>query len=120
MKAKEGNTEVAPIPAAVSRHLGCRQTMAYLSSDSIRHIFRKHPDLDMFELLHMPDMVRHGLWLTDYEKPRVAIVIYQPPDTSPRYASALKVTGSGFEPYMSSFYRLRDRDYRAKLNAAMC
>jgi hypothetical protein len=115
MKAKEGNTEVAPIPSAVSRHLGCHQTMAYLSSDSIRHIFRKHPDLDMFELLHMPDMVRHGLWLTDYEKPHMAIVVYQPPDTSPRYASALKVTGSGFEPYMSSFYRLRDRDYRAKL-----
>lgn len=115
LKAKDGNTAVAPIPSIVSAYLGCRQPMAYLSSSSIRHILEKHPDIDMYELLHMPDMIRFGLWLADDKNPNVALVIYQPADAAPRYISALKVTGDGFEPYMSSFYRLRDRDYRAKL-----
>lgn len=29
--------------------------------------------------------------------------------------SALKVVGEGFEPYMCSFYRLRDKDLKRKL-----
>lgn len=110
-----GNTPVGVIPSQVSTYLGCNQTMAYFSSVSIRHVLAKHPDLDMLELLHMPNMVERGLWMTDKNKRNMAVVIYQPPDTSPRYISALKVTGEGFEPYMCSFYRLRDRDYQAKL-----
>ncbi len=114
LQAKDGNTAVGPIPREVSAYLGCRQTMAYLSSRSIRHVFDEHPDLDMLELLHMPDMVRNGLWLTDYKKRHMATVIYEPPD-APRYMSALKVVGDGFEPFMCSFYRLRDKDLPRKM-----
>ena len=114
LQAKEGNTPVGPIPAVVAAYLDCRQPMAYLSSRSIRHVFEKHPDLDMLELLHMPDMVRNGLWLTDYKNRHIATVIYEPPG-APRYMSALKVVGDGFEPFMCSFYRLRDKDMARKL-----
>jgi hypothetical protein len=109
-----GNTPVAAIPHEVSTYLGCNQAMAYLSSVSIRHVFEEHPDLDMLELLHMPDMIRNGLWLTDHKKRNMATVIYEPPG-APRYMSALKVVGDGFEPYMCSFYRLRDKDVPRKL-----
>jgi hypothetical protein len=110
----DGNTPVAPVPRAVADYLGCKLTMAYLSSKSLRHVLAGHPDLDLLELLHMPDMIQRGLWLSDHEKPHMATVIYEPLD-APRYMSALKVVGDGFEPYMCSFYRLRDRDLPRKL-----
>jgi hypothetical protein len=109
-----GNTPVAAIPREVSDYLGCKQTLAYFSSQSLRHALEEHSDLDLMEFLCMPDMVRHGLWITDRKVRNKAVVIYHVPEAR-RYISALKVTGEGFEPYMCSFYRLRDRDYRAKL-----
>ena len=108
----DANTPVAAIPREVADYLGCKQSLAYFSSVSIRHVFKDHPDLDIFELLHMPDMIARGRWVSDRSKPHYAVVIYFVPDSPLKYQSALKVTGDGFEPYMSSFYRTRDRDIR--------
>lgn len=108
----DANTPVGAIPQEVSAYLGCKQSLAYFTSRSIRHVFEEHPDLDMFELLHMPDMIARGRWLTDHRKRHYAVIIYFVPDSPLKYMSALKVTGEGFEPYMSSFYRTRDKDIR--------
>lgn len=108
----DANTPVGSIPYEVSDYLGCRQSLVYFSSRSIRHAFKEHPDLDIFEILHMPDMIARGRWVSDRKKPHYAVVIYFVPDSPRKYMSALKVTGGGYEPYMASFYRTRDSDIR--------
>jgi hypothetical protein len=107
-----GAVNAGLVPFEVSEHFGCKQSFAYLSSDSLKHILKKHPETDLLDLLCMPDMVQSGLWIAD--RPNAACVIYKRPDTGLLYASGLKVAGEGYELYMGSFYRITERQIASK------
>ena len=108
-----GSTVAGVLPASVAQHFGCTLGIAYLSSKSRKHIVTDHADIQLLDVLHMPDMISNGLWIAD--RPNSACVVYSPPDTTNlHYASGLKVVGGGFEPYMCSFYRIGTRQITAK------
>lgn len=66
----------------------------------------------MFDMLHLPNMLQDGLWVAD--RPNAACVLYQVSGAEVRYGAALKVTADGFEPYISSFYRVKKSQFRTK------
>jgi len=109
-----GSVIAGYLPGVVAKHFGCHLGIAYLSRRSLEHILANHKDIQLLDILQMPEMIRSGLWIAD--KPNSACVIYTPPDRDGmfHYASGLKVTGGGFEPYMSSFYRIGRRQIDAK------
>ncbi len=80
--------------------------IAYLSCKSLHHILTDHPDITMFDLLCLPEMIKRGLWIADRKKS--ACVIYKHSEGGLRYKSALKVVGDGYETYISTFHRVVD------------
>jgi hypothetical protein len=112
LSTPSGSVPVGSLPDAVCARFGCRLGIVYLSSSSLKHILAKHPDVSLMDMLHLPNMVQKGLWIAD--RPNSACVLYQLPESESRFASALKVTGDGFEPYVSSFYRVKKSQFRTK------
>ena len=114
LEPPDKSVPVGYMPASPSAYLGCSLGIAYLSSTSLRHILKDHPDITLIDLLCLPMMVRDGLWVAD-RKPKNAVVVYDHPDTKKRYKVAIKVTADGFEPYVSTFHRFGDRQLEALL-----
>lgn len=107
-----GSIEAGKLPKPVAQHFGCDLGIAYLSSRSLKHILDEHKDIQLLDILHMPNMILNGLWVAD--RPNAACVVYSLPGSEIHYASGLKVVGGGFEPYMCSFYRIGTRQIAAK------
>jgi len=105
--------EVGYLPQEVAAHFGCGLGIAYLSSRSLNHILDDHADINIVDLLHLPDLIQRGLWVAD--RANSACILYQPSGGFMRYASALKVAAGGFEPYITTFHRARERQTKAKL-----
>ncbi|MER9941459.1 hypothetical protein NKJ70_05840 [Mesorhizobium sp. M0092] len=87
--------------------------IAYLSCASLRHILADHPDVKMLDMLCLPHMIKHGRWIGDRAKE--ACVVYDHPETSTRYKSAIKAVGEGYETYLTTFHRLNDRQLKSIL-----
>ncbi|TIR25112.1 MAG: hypothetical protein E5X34_10510 [Mesorhizobium sp.] len=98
---------IGHLPPAVSAYLKCPLGIAYLSSFSLTHILRKHPDVSMMDMLCLPAMIKSGLWVAD--KRGCACVFYVHPETAKQYKSAIKAAGGGYETYISTFHRCNDR-----------
>lgn len=95
------------LPNEVALHIKCPLAIAYLSSHSLNHILDAHPDVTMLDMLCLPEMVRHGLWIADGKK--TAAVIYVHPETGVQYKGAIKSAGGGYESYICTFHRLKRR-----------
>ncbi|RNJ44346.1 hypothetical protein B5V01_30255 [Mesorhizobium erdmanii] len=104
---------VGYMPASSAAHLGCSLGIAYLSSTSLRHILQDHPDITLIDLVCLTSMLHDGLWIAD--RPKHAVVVYNPPETDKRYKAAIKVTAGGFEPYVCTFHRFGDRQLESLL-----
>ena len=111
---RHASIEIGYMPPEVAIHFGCGLGIVYLSAYSLNHILDEHGDhLSMLDLLHLPYMIQHGLWVAD--RPNCACVLYQVPDSSSRYAGAMKVAAGGYEPYITTFHRARRRQTIAKM-----
>jgi len=107
-----GTVQVAHLPEEVATYLGCPLGIAYLSSKSLLHILKDHPDIALMDLLCLPMMIREGTWIGD--RRNSACVVYAHPETGRAYKSALKATAGGYETYISTFHKCGDRQ-RASL-----
>lgn len=98
---------IGHLPAPVAVHIGCPLAIAYLSCQSLLHILKAHPDIELMEMLCLPEMVKNGLWVADGK--RTAAVIYVHPETGRQYKSAIKAAGEGYETYLGTFHRIKRR-----------
>lgn len=108
-----GAVQVADLPRAVAEYIGCQLGFAYISGESIRHILKKHPDVELVDMVCLPDMVRRGLWVE--EPGRTACVLYDHPIRGLRFKAAIKAAGDGFETYIGTFHRVAPRQTRSVL-----
>lgn len=107
LRNRDGTIQFEHLPVRVAEHLGSNLRIVYLSSRSLRHILADHEDVGELDILVLPDMIRWGMWVAD--KPNEACVFYRHPETDKLYKAAVKVTGDGYEVFVSSFYRCNPR-----------
>jgi hypothetical protein len=106
---------VGRIPETVANHIGAQLREVYLSHRSFKHIQVKHPTVTSLDLLWLPMVIERGLWIAEKNRPNCACVTWQNPETAHRYIGAVKVAGSGFEIYISTFHRAAKRQTRSLL-----
>jgi hypothetical protein len=94
LASRRGNIHVEYLPDHVARHLGAPLGIAYLSSESLKHILKKHPDVTLIDMLCLPLMIRIGTWVED--RPKSACVIFDHPENGRRYKAAIKSAGEGY------------------------
>lgn len=110
---RQAAIQIEYLPAPVAKYLGCPLGIAYLSSISLHHILKEHPDVQLLDMLCLPMMVKHGQWVAD--RPGSACVLYRHPETGLGYKSALKATAGGYETYLSTFHRCEGKQRKSIL-----
>ena len=107
VERKQDPILVGCFPEVVSEKLKLRIADVYLSRISLLHIFREHPDLDRYDLLHIPYLLQRGLIIQETEKPNFIVGSYKDPDSHRRFVGVVKILNSGHESYLVSFRRAR-------------
>lgn len=107
--------QVGEIPHDDLMRLGWRSPIVYLSAESLAHIAQRHPDISEFDVLLLPQMIAGGLLIRENAKPNVLVVCYQAGDQ--RLCASLKMAPrTGFDIWVLSLRRMRQRQTRAMLN----
>jgi hypothetical protein len=101
--------QVGEIPNIVSKELNIIVPYVYLSLNTAQHIFNDHPDIDKFDLLHMPFAIRRGMLLQECRKPRVLISCYQTTNPQKRFITVMKRAAKDTEIWISTFHRAHRR-----------
>jgi hypothetical protein len=106
--------QVGELPSRELRTLGWRSPLVFLSRDSLRHINEAHPDINDFDLLLLPEIIRVGLLVQEMEKPAYLAACYQ--SDSKRFCAVMKVsTRSRFDIWLVSMRRMRPRQTQSIL-----
>jgi hypothetical protein len=104
---KQDPIRVGYFTESVAEKLKLRIADVYLSRDTFSHIFKEHPDLTHYDLLHIPFLLRHGLIIQETAKPNVVVATYKVPDSHRRFVGVVKILYSGAESYLVSFRRAK-------------
>ncbi|MEM9197817.1 MAG: hypothetical protein AAGD12_08175 [Pseudomonadota bacterium] len=108
-----GIKQVGQVPDAVVKAAGWRLPYVYVGPESLRHILDKHIDISEFDLLNIPIAIRDGLIVQETKKQNVIVIIYLPSaETGVRFACPIKPTANSTEIWVSSFYRVREKQVR--------
>ncbi len=104
---KQKTVLVGYVPDVVATQMSLSMKEVYLSKQSMDHIFQEHPDINGFDLLHIPNALDHGMIVQEKAKPHCLIISYMDPDTHRRFVFAVKTVKGGDENYVTSFRRGR-------------
>lgn len=111
LAARRPEVEVGSMPFEVRKHFGCSRDTVFLTTDSIRHIVKKHGDhVALKELLLLPQVLAKGLWLADH-RPTYSVITCELDGV--RYKSVVKVTRDRKRSYATTFHRTARRQTKA-------
>jgi hypothetical protein len=100
---------VGELPYFIHLALNLRVPQVHLSTDSLAHIAKKHPDITDFDLLLLTPTIGRGMIMRERKKPNVLLAVYQDPETPRRFAAVMKIVSSGCEVWLTSFHRAHAR-----------
>ncbi|WP_020085706.1 hypothetical protein [Hyphomicrobium zavarzinii] len=103
--------KVGELPNAVREALGLSVPDVHLSTESLEHINKDHPDVNDFDLLHLPFAIKNGLLLRENKKPSILLAFYKVPEDERYYIAAFKLAEKGSEIWLSSFYRAKKNQH---------
>jgi hypothetical protein len=92
---KQKTVLVGYVPDVVATQMSLSMKEVYLSKQSMDHIFQEHPDINGFDLLHIPNALDHGMIVQEKAKPHCLIISYMDPDTHRRFVFAVKYGEGG-------------------------
>jgi hypothetical protein len=105
---------VGHLPEAARLHMACKHDMIHLSGVTLKHIFERHPDVDMFQMLILPFALRSGLWIAD--RGTTCCVSYLNAVTGRYYKVSLKSAMHGTEAYVTTFHKTNLRQTQSMRN----
>lgn len=100
---------VGELPNALRVHLKLRVPQVHLSSESLAHIKKRHPDVDNFDLCFLPLVIERGVIMQERAKPQVIVSAYQDTESHRQYAAIMKVANVRCEVWLTSFRRVNPR-----------
>jgi|GEM_PF-4349836 len=103
------------VPMEVAAKLNLLHPHVYMNRRGLRHIFAEHPDVIPYEILKVPLDLRDGLWLQEIRNPNVFIVSREDPEQRKRYMVVLKSYEKGSEMWVSSYYRVHEKQTTAHM-----
>lgn len=113
LAGKRPEIEIATLPLEVRKYLGCSRDTVFLSSESARHIVRKHGDhISHDELRLLPRILFTGLWLGDE---RLTHAISSCVIDGVRFKAVVKVTVDRRRTYVKTLHRVSRRQTRSLL-----
>jgi hypothetical protein len=105
---------IGHLPDAARTHMACKHDMIHLSGATLKHIFERHPDVDMFQMLILPFALRSGLWIAD--RGTTSCVSYLHEVTGRYYKVSLKSAMQGTEVYVTTFHKTNLRQTQSIRN----
>jgi len=109
--------EVGTIPYEVRKYLGCSRDTVFLSSDSMKHIVKKHGDhIGLESIKLIPKILFSGFWLTD-DRSNHAIACFKFSEI--RLKAVVKVTEDRRRAYLITLYKTSRRQEKALLRKTM-
>ena len=100
---------MSDVPPEVADYLGTPLRMVNLARSALAKINREHPDIDDFAFLELPHLIRHGLWISENNRPLCAVASCEGAFSTFRYKVAIKRARSGPDLWLSTFHRARPR-----------
>ena len=108
---RQQSVHVGHLPIETRVHMGASHDMVHLSSYSLKHILKKHDDLELFDLLIIPKLLENGLWIGD--RPNACCISYLDSFKGIRYIAAIKAADNGKEHYLTTFHKSHKRQTSA-------
>ena len=99
---------VGELPESIRRRLKLRIPTVHLSRESLAHINQKHPDITDLDLPHIPHVIECGTLMQERAKPNIILSHCKDEESHRHYVTVMKIV-AGYELWLSSFYRVRDR-----------
>ncbi|WP_319499297.1 hypothetical protein [uncultured Cohaesibacter sp.] len=112
-QTKGASIWIGKLPQEVQLHLGSKMDNIYLSQASLIHILTEHQDVNLFELLIIPEMLLKGLWIAD--RPNWCCISFQCTEEDRRYKAAIKAADNGYEHYLTTFHKTSKRQTKSIL-----
>lgn len=116
LAGRKGPLWICNIPERARVALGCSSGAVYLAAERAKHILARHDDIDTFQLLLLPIAIQKGQLLREIARPRFINSVYR--DGSRAFFVAMKTAAHAHELWVSSMYRISDRQIQNKL--ALC
>ena len=115
LEGRRNPVHVGELPIEVAEAVGVVTPNVYLALERINHIFNKHRDVTKFDLLILPTMIQSGLIVRENKSKTILVASYVHPVTNKRYVAPMKIANNNCEVWISSFYRVSDRQTKALL-----
>lgn len=100
---------VGEVPDWLRIKLKVRVPQVHLSTESLLHIRKKHPDVAEFDMLRVSLVVEHGTFLREIAKPHVIIAVDRCKETDKQFAAVMKIIDRSCEVWLTSFHRVHAR-----------
>jgi hypothetical protein len=104
---------VGHLPQETWLHMAAVHGMIHFSSDSINHIRSKHPDIELIDMLIIPEMISNGLWIGD--RKHNCCISYICPISGSRFIGAVKSADRGKEHFLTTFHKGGKRQTKSLL-----
>lgn len=113
LEGKRSPLWICNIPYRAMAFLGCSTGAVYLSKDSTKHILEKHKDISTYDLLLLPIAIEKGELYQDPKRPQMLTSIYLTEGIK-GFNVPMKIANKGHELWVSSMYRVNDRQIQQK------
>lgn len=106
--------EVGSLPLEVRKYFQCSRDTIFLTTESARHIIKKHGDhLGFGQLYLIPSALRMGLWIAD--RASSCAITYQEESSGQRFIGAVKITNDRTRTFLTTFHFGSDRQTKSIL-----
>ena len=106
---------VGDIPEIVASDMGTAFRAVNLSRETYEKIVGKHKYLTDYDLLQLPYILQHGLWIAEQDEIDFRVVCSSVPLNDRRYKALVKKATTGPEIWLRAFHWLKPRATRAIL-----